>query len=131
MTPKQQQRANRVVWFEIPVADMDRACRFYETILSVSLRRAAEGPQPIAVFPYEAPAVSGCLALTSDNRSGATGSLVYLNADPNLADVLARVEANGGKVVTPKTALPQGTQMGYFARITDTEGNTVGLHAIS
>jgi hypothetical protein len=131
MTPKEQQRANRVVWFEIPVADMDRACRFYETVLGVTLRRASEGPNPIAVFPYQAPAVSGCLALTANQRPSATGALVYLNADPNLSDALARVEPNGGKVVTPKTALPPGTQGGYYATIADTEGNTVGLHAIS
>ena len=120
-----------MVWFEIPVADMDRACRFYETVLGVSLRRAAEGPNPIALFPYEAPAVSGCLALTPNNGPRATGTLVYLNADPNLSDALARVELSGGKVVTPKTALPPETQGGYYATIADTEGNTVGLHAIS
>jgi hypothetical protein len=31
--------------------------------------------------------------------------------------------------VIPKTALPPG--MGFYARIQDTEGNLVGLHAIS
>jgi predicted enzyme related to lactoylglutathione lyase len=33
----------------------------------------------------------------------------------------------GGRVQTAKTALPPG--MGFFARIEDSEGNAVGLHA--
>jgi predicted enzyme related to lactoylglutathione lyase len=129
MTPKEQQRTSRVVWFEIPVADLDRATRFYEAVLGVTLRRMAEGPNPIAVFPYETPAVNGCLALTDRNRPSATGSRVYLNADPSLDAALERAAANGGTLVTPRTALPPG--LGYYAAIADTEGNTTGLHAIS
>jgi uncharacterized protein len=129
MTPKEQQRASRVVWFTIPVRDIDRACGFYESILRVNLRRQQEGPNQIAVFPYEAPAVSGCLLQGEDFHPGTTGSTVYLNADPNLDEALARAAANGGSVVIPKTALPPG--MGFYGAIRDTEGNTVGLHAIS
>lgn len=34
----------------------------------------------------------------------------------------------GGKVATPKTALPPG--MGYIAHFVDSEGNRVGRHSI-
>jgi predicted enzyme related to lactoylglutathione lyase len=54
---------------------------------------------------------------------------VYLTATPNLDAVLARVEAAGGSVVIGKTALPG--EMGAYAHVRDTEGNTVGLHALS
>jgi predicted enzyme related to lactoylglutathione lyase len=37
---------------------------------------------------------------------------------------IKKVEAAGGKVVTPKTPIPG---MGAYARITDTEGNVLGL----
>jgi predicted enzyme related to lactoylglutathione lyase len=30
---------NVINWFEIPVADMDRAIKFYEPVMQVSLRR--------------------------------------------------------------------------------------------
>jgi len=131
MTPKplQQQRESRVVWFEIPAADMDRACRFYETVLATGLNRGQFGPETLAVFPYEKPAVSGCLCEMQGHQPSASGTVVYLNADPDLDAALARVEPAGGKVVVPKTALPPG--MGHYARIQDTEGNLVGLHAIS
>jgi predicted enzyme related to lactoylglutathione lyase len=131
MTPQplQQQRESRVVWFEIPAADLDRACRFYETVLATSLNRGQFGPETLAVFPYEKPAISGCLSHSPDHRAAANGTVIYLNADPDLDAALARVSPAGGKVVVPRTALPPG--MGFFARIEDTEGNLVGLHAIS
>jgi uncharacterized protein len=127
--PQQQQRDSRVVWFEIPAADMDRACRFYETVLATSLNRAQFGPENLAVFPYEKPAINGCISQIQGHQPGATGAVIYLNADHDLDGALARVNPAGGKVVVPKTALPPG--MGFYARIQDTEGNLVGLHAIS
>ena len=130
MTPQQQQqRESRVVWFEIPAADIDRACRFYETVLATSLKRGQFGPETLGVFPYEAPAVSGCISLIQGHQPSTAGTVVYLNADPDLDAALARVSPAGGKVVVPKTALPPG--MGHYARIQDTEGNLVGLHTIS
>jgi len=130
MTPQPQpQRESRVVWFEIPAADMDRACQFYETVLATNLTRGQFGPDPIAVFPYEEPAISGCITQSEGIAPGALGSQIYLNANPSLDDVLERVVPAGGKIVVPRTALPPG--MGFCARIQDTEGNTIGLHAVS
>jgi len=106
---------------------MDRACRFYETVL----KRGQFGTETLGVFPYEAPAISGCVCLVPDHQPSAKAkcTVIYLNADPDLDAALARVSPSGGSVVVPKTALPPG--MGFFARIQDTEGNLVGLHAIS
>lgn len=41
---------------------------------------------------------------------------------------LARAVAAGGQVALPRQALPPG--MGFFAHITDLDGNRVGLHAL-
>ncbi len=35
---------NALTWFEIPVTDIDRAQRFYETLLARDLRREQMGP---------------------------------------------------------------------------------------
>ena len=35
--------ANAVNWFEIPVADLDRAARFYERALDIRLKREVFG----------------------------------------------------------------------------------------
>lgn len=44
---------NSVSWFEIPATDLDRAQRFYETVLGFALEREAMGPEQMAVFPYQ------------------------------------------------------------------------------
>jgi predicted enzyme related to lactoylglutathione lyase len=128
MTPKEQQRQSRVVWFEIPVWNFDRAIRFYETIFETKLNRQQFGPTELAIFTYDAPAIGGCLVPVQDFRPSVYASL-YLNADPSLDAVLSRVAEAGGTVVQPRTELPPG--MGCYATIQDSEGNSVGIHAVN
>ncbi len=128
MTAREQQRNSRIVWFEIPANDLNRAIQFYESIFATKLKQAKFGPETIAVFPYEPPAISGCLIQAEGLRPG-HGALPSLNADPRLDAVLERVETSGGRILLPRTELPEG--MGCFARIEDTEGNLIGLHAVS
>lgn len=128
MTPKQLQRQSRVVWFELPALDLDRAAAFYERILSVNLKRQDFGGHPMAIFPYPESAIGGCLMKAEGIRPSTDGAIVYLNADPSIDAVLEQVEAAGGRVAQPRTALPG--DMGHFALIVDTEGNRVGLHSL-
>ncbi|HYF43054.1 MAG TPA: VOC family protein [Ramlibacter sp.] len=117
-------------WFEIPVADLDRAIRFYEALTGRKLRREAFGGpgEELAVFEVdERGAVNGALLRSPDARPAAQGTMVYLNAGPRIDLWLERVPAAGGRVLVGKTALPPG--MGFFAHILDSEGNRVGLHA--
>ena len=115
-------------WFEIPVANIDRAQAFYEALLGAPLRREAMGPQTLAVLPYTEPAVGG--ALIAGDRIPApsgNGTLVYLNVNPSLDAALARALAAGAQLVTPRVDLPDG--MGSFVHVLDVEGNRIGLHA--
>lgn len=120
-----------ITWFEIPARDIETAQRFYESLLGATLRRENIGPSTLAVFPYEAgQGVGGCLiAGPTAPAPKAEGTLVYLDVNPSLDAALARAEAGGGRVATPRTALPPG--MGFFAHIVDTDGNRVGLHALA
>jgi uncharacterized protein len=120
---------NAIDWFEIPVHNLDRAQTFYETLLATTLRREAAGPaKTLAVFSHGDTGVGGCLmAGEGTPEPSQSGTLIYLNAAPVLDVVLARVEAAGGRITTPKVQLPDG--QGCFAHILDTEGNRVGLHA--
>lgn len=118
---------NALNWFEIPVRDLDRASAFYERLLKTSLRREQMGPNALAVFAYDEPGVGGCLIAAGGHEPSPNGSLVYLDAGASLDAVLARVEAAGGRITTPKVQLPG--DMGCFAHIADSEGNRVGLHA--
>jgi len=117
-----------ITWFEIPTRDIDRAARFYETLLGKTLRRETMNGMSLAVFPKADDGVSGCLQSGPGVAAPAGGgTLVYLDAAPSLAAALARAQEAGGRVAKEKTALPPG--MGFFAHIEDLEGNRVGLHA--
>jgi uncharacterized protein len=117
-------------WFQIPASDIARAKTFYETICGVSLQRL-EVPSPVEMwaFPAERSSgeIGGAVVAAEGAVPSATGTAVFLNGDPDLQAMLDRVEGAGGKIRAPKTAIGMGA--GYFAMITDTEGNTVGLHS--
>jgi len=115
---------NVPAWFEIPVDDLDRAARFYETVLAATLARTQMGPMTMAVFPYEKPGSSGALVKADGSAPAETGTVVYLHLD-DIRPALDRVAKAGGAVVLPRTALPDG--MGFFAQVKDPEGNRVGL----
>ncbi len=119
-------------WFEIPVADLSRAMAFYAAMTDTPLRREAFGApgEEMAIFEVDSQeGISGCLVSSPEAKPAQNGTMVYLNAWPSVDAWLMRVEQAGGKIVTPKTALPPG--MGFFAHILDSEGNRVGLHALA
>ncbi|MGE5453038.1 MAG: VOC family protein [Acidobacteriota bacterium] len=118
-----------VHWFEIPVSDMDRSVAFYEHILGVSLRREVISGMTLAVFPAsEDGGVKGCLMAVDKVAPHVDGVLLYLNAGASVNAVLDRVQAQGGRVLTPRVQLPDG--MGCFAHFTDPDGQRIGIHAM-
>jgi len=119
-------RPHAAVWVEIPANDLDRATRFYETILATNLRREKIGPSELAILPYGEAGSGGAIVKSADLVPSTTGTLVFLNADQGLDQVLARVKPAGGTFDGPVVTLPD--RMGRYARIRDCEGNCVGLH---
>ncbi len=114
-------------WFEIPVADIDRAQRFYETLFARSMRREQMGPQTLAVFGYEGGIGGALIQSATAPQPGAAGTLVYLNAKPSLDAVLSRARELGATVLQDKLELPR--DIGFIAQIIDCEGNRIGLHS--
>jgi len=120
-----------VTWFQIPARDMARAKTFYETICGLSLEKLDAGPtMEMWSFPADPMKgeVGGAIVCGDGAVPSATGTAVFLNANPDLQVVLDRVEGAGGKIFMPKTAIEM-EGAGHFAMIADTEGNTVGLHS--
>jgi len=119
---------NAINWFEIPAANFERAVAFYETILAAKLKIDTSFPDiQMAVFPYECPGVGGGIIAMEGLRPNPDGVRIYLNGGDDLAAILARVEAAGGKVLLPKTLLSE--HIGYIATFRDSEGNVIGLHS--
>lgn len=116
---------NVINWFEIPVADMDRAVAFYEPVMQVTLRRETMDCAELAVFPHQDPAPGGALAKFEGIAPSAQGAIIYLHTD-HLAATLDRVASAGGACVFGPLTLPN--DIGIIALFTDSEGNRVGLH---
>ncbi|GAA4512926.1 hypothetical protein [Sphingobacterium thermophilum] len=49
---KIDETTNVVTWFEIPVAKIDRAQKFYKTILDIKMVRHVDEQEQAAFFPY-------------------------------------------------------------------------------
>ncbi len=115
-----------ITWFEIPAVQLDRATRFYETLLDIRLKLDEAFPG-MAIWPGEREHVRGCVCVMDEARPHADGVRIYLDAGKSLTPVLARLEAAGGKLVMPTMKISD--EIGHIALVADTEGNVVGLHA--
>lgn len=121
---------NAISWFEIPSTQLNQAQTFYETVLNCKMRREPMGPSEGVVFPHDGDGVGGALvAGPTAPAPGSGGTLIYLDASPSLDAALVRATKAGGKIALPRQALPPG--MGFFAHITDLDGNCVGLHSLA
>jgi predicted enzyme related to lactoylglutathione lyase len=126
-----EKRLSNVVWFELPVTNLDRATQFYETVFDTKLATDQRFPG-IAIFPRRhETATTGALAVTHDpqieGRPSTDGAVVYLNCDGELDAVLKRAKAAGGELLQEVAQLPG--EMGWIAQFRDLDGNRVGLHA--
>ncbi|HTX17257.1 MAG TPA: VOC family protein [Bacteroidota bacterium] len=120
---------NSLNWFEISVADIRRAKKFYETVFGIAMEQQEAMGMKMAFFPSEdmSTKVSGGLVQGPKHKPSTDGVKVYLNGNPDLSGALSKVAAAGGKVTMPKTKISD--EIGYMALFTDTEGNSVALHS--
>ena len=123
------QRFNPVSYFEIPVRDLDRAMRFYESVFGFALERSSIDGNEMAFFPHDDahPGASGALAQGDSYVASRTGARIYFDVD-NIAQTLAKAVHAGGTVLYPETAVGA---FGFVAEIEDSEGNCIGLHALN
>jgi predicted enzyme related to lactoylglutathione lyase len=116
---------NRVVWFDLPVADLDRAARFYAAVLAIKVSRESFDGFSFAVLEHDQ-GNGGCLVPNAAEVSATQGILVYFNVDGRIRDAVAKAEAHGGKVTQPIHAIgPHG----FRAIVIDSEGNRIALHS--
>jgi predicted enzyme related to lactoylglutathione lyase len=118
---------NAVRWFEIYVQDMERARKFYETVLQVKLEKLNTSEMDYWTFkmnPKQA-GTGGALVKMKGVPSGGS-TLVYFGCD-DCAVEAGRVAKAGGKIDKPKMSIGE---YGHIALAVDTEGNMFGLHSL-
>jgi predicted enzyme related to lactoylglutathione lyase len=119
---------HHVVWFDIPVRDIDRALRFYSAVLGVRLKKEQAGPgAAVALLPHAEGFIGGCLVQNMDARPSESGPLLYLNTQDRLSEALTAVEMHGGKVITGRHSIEP---FGFRAIVLDSEGNRIALHTM-
>lgn len=120
-----------IVWFEIYVDHMERASKFYETVLNVTLEAL---PNPtgddmqMKSFPGDMDryGANGALVKMEGVKAGGSSTVIYFGSKDCKSEEQL-VEAAGGKIFKPKMSI--GTH-GFITLFFDTEGNMIGLHSM-
>jgi predicted enzyme related to lactoylglutathione lyase len=114
----------RVIHFEIAATDLPRAVSFNKTVFGWDLQKTK---LPIEYWlattgkPTE-PGINGAIM----PREGAPANIIITISVDSIEDTLKRIEANGGKGITPKAPIPG---IGFFCYCQDPEGNIFGILA--
>jgi hypothetical protein len=120
-----QKKSNPVVYFEIPVIDIDRATKFYSTVFNFKFDTTIIDNNKMALFPFteEKSDISGALAKGEIYKPTKDGVLIYFNT-ANIDETLRLANVNGGQILYPKT----DNGIGLVAEFEDTEGNRIALY---
>lgn len=118
----------RVVHFEVPFDDADRARQFYADVFSWRITPMPEmqynivstGPVSDQGMPSEPGFIGGGMA---QRQEPLTAPVITIEVDDIDATVNA-IEKHGGAAVGEKMAVGE---MGFAAYFTDSEGNLMGL----
>jgi hypothetical protein len=116
---------DRVVWFDLPVADLARASKFYGAVLGIKVEELKAGNFPFAVLEHGPSGNGGCL-IPNAMEVSAIGILLYMNVDGRIRDALRQAEKHGGHVMK---AIESIGQHGFRAIVLDSEGNRIALHS--
>jgi predicted enzyme related to lactoylglutathione lyase len=118
----------RIVHFEIPFDDGDRAKAFYSDVFGWKTQEVPEmqytmamtGPVGEDGMPNEPGFINGGMFQRTDNLNV---PVLTINVD-SIDESLPQVESHGGKIVEGKL---QVGDMGSVAYVNDSEGNLIGL----
>ena len=118
-------KSNPVVYFEIPVNDMNRAIKFYTTVFNFDLDKEIIDKNEMALFPFvdENSGISGALAKGEIYKPTKDGVVIYFKTE-NIEQTLQLATSNGGQILYPKT----DNGIGLVAEFEDTEGNRIALY---
>ncbi len=118
---------HRIVWFDIPVKDLQRASNFYQQVLAINIQSYG-GDAPVAVMEHGPGDVAGCLFLSEDEEPSIQGPILYFTVEGRLQEATDIAAAQGGQVIqAPHSIGAHGNR----SLIRDSEGNRIALHSES
>ena len=117
---------HNIVWFDVPVLDLDRAVRFYSAVLNAEVKREDVDGMALGMLPTPEGGQMGCLCVVEGFKPSADGIMIYFGVNGRLKDAVAAVRANGGTVQTDVHSIGP---YGFRAEVLDSEGNCIALHS--
>ena len=123
---------SRPIHFEIQADDLERAKAFYADVFGWTYEDYSQVTGAsywgVVTGPEDSPGINGGMlerpAPSSGAGQGANAAVLTMGVE-DFDAAAAKIEAAGGRVAQPKTALTGMAWQGYFL---DTEGNTFGIH---
>jgi predicted enzyme related to lactoylglutathione lyase len=110
----------KICYLEIPAKTAEASASFYSSIFGWKVRTRGDG----ALAFDDSGGVSGTWVKESD-RTPDEQTRIYIMVDA-IGETLAKIQAAGGRVVTPVTEIGPG--MGAFAVFADPAGTEFGLY---
>ena len=113
----------RVIHFEIPTDNPERAVDFYREIFGWQFQKW-NGPQEywlVTTGPDGQPGINGGLLRRPKGPGAGTVNTIDV---ASVDEAVAAIEKAGGKNVVPKMAIPG---VGYLAYCADPDGNVFGI----
>lgn len=109
-----------IVHVEIPAVNVEAAGAFYQDLFGWKLQHVPE--MSYTMWESEGGSAGGFPQVSAENPAGQV--TVYIHSDDIDAD-LKKVEQLGGKVLQPKTEIPQ---TGWFGVFQDPTGNVLAVY---
>ena len=118
-------KSNPVIYFEIPVTNIDRAITFYSAVFGFVFTKEHIDNNEMALFPMTDgnSGISGALAKGEIYKPTKDGAVLYFTTE-NIDETLTSAIVHGGKILYPKT----DNGIGLVAEFEDSEGNRIALY---
>lgn len=114
--------------FEIPADDVERASKFYTEVFEWKMQKLANPEDPSKDYWFfdtkdenGNKGIGGGLMKRQASEHSVTNYVTVTSVD----DYASKIEEAGGKVIMPKTEIPE---MGFILVFLDTENNMFGLY---
>ncbi|MFA9288663.1 MAG: VOC family protein [Weeksellaceae bacterium] len=119
---------NKVVHFELPFDNKERAKKFYSETFGWKINEMPEigyigadtAPSDEKGMPNEPGAINGGMVQRTADQPA---PVIVISVD-SIDEMVKKIETAGGTMVGEKGEVPH---MGYYAYLKDTEGNVIGL----
>ncbi|UYV37602.1 VOC family protein [Rhodobacteraceae bacterium D3-12] len=112
-----------LVWCEIPVRNLKKACEFYSKTYGYEVKITEDGPNPTAVLNNETDVPAGNLYVGEPGAGGGVTVHLALAHGDTVEAASARATEAGATITGPLVEMP----FGRWTYATDPDGNSIGL----